>query len=442
MQTVSSLTRVNGITCEQTLIGCCILGGTEIFLKVCDCVTSEVFKIPAFQSAFKVMSDLVRDGVEIDTASVIVEWQRQLGEFPPDSVWMSPEPEFTASAEGWPYFKSIVIEDFQKRLMADQAKKVLEASADPMTTAAETQQLMEAATVNTGVDYQTKHGSPLATSTLEKIEELFTRKGALAGVSTGFGSLDRLTDGLAPKELSVVAARPSEGKTALGLSMARMMAFHQQTSVLFISLEMPEHSIMTRLVSMETGIAFRDLRRGSLTMVDFERVKQAAVMIKEAPFGIVDASAMKVSEIGRIIRNNVKTRGVKVVIIDYIQIIRHDGKSERRTEQVAEISKELKHFSKRYNVHICALAQVNRESAKENRPPKVHEIAESDQIEKDADLVMLLHRPKDESGINGSDGALFVAKQRDGGKGKISLDFNERLVRFEDPSPIHKEDMP
>jgi replicative DNA helicase len=179
-----------------------------------------------------------------------------------------------------------------------------------------------------------------------------------------------------------------------------------------------------------------------LKEADFKKCQKVASTIKSSPFGIVDASAMKVSEIGRIVRNNVKTRGVKVVIIDYIQIIRHDGKAERRTEQVAEISKELKHFAKRYNVHICALAQVNRESAKENRPPKIHEIAESDQIEKDADLVMLLHRPKDESGINGAEGALFVAKQRDGGKGMIPLMFNEGLVRFEDVCLINDEDTP
>lgn len=419
-----------------------MLGGTETFLRVCDCITEEVFLREEFRAAFKIMADLVRDGAEINTATVIVEWQRQHGQFPPDSVWRAPEPEITATAHGWPYFKSIVIEDFQKRLMADQAKKVLEASADPMTTAAETQQLMESGVVDTGVDYQTKFGKQLALSTIHHIEQLFNRQGALAGVSTGFGSIDRITDGLAPKELSVVAARPSEGKTALGLSMARMMAFHQSTPTLFISLEMPEHSIMTRIVAMETGISFRDIRRGSLGKQDFAKCQAVAKAIKESPFGIVDGSAMTISEIGRIIRNNIKTRGVKVVVIDYIQIIRHEGKAERRTEQVAEISKELKHFAKRYDVHICALAQVNRESAKENRPPKVHEIAESDQIEKDADLVILLHRPKDESGVNGAEGAVYVAKQRDGGKGKIPLVFNERLVRFEEVCPIRAEDMP
>ena len=433
---------INGIPAEQTLIGCAMLGGTKTFLEIADTVTAEVFQTEVYKIAFNVMGDLVKEGVEINTASLLTAWRDQFGEFPPECVWKAPEPEFTPVAGAWPYFKGVVLEDFNKRVLADQARKVLEASQDPLTSAAETQELMEAGTVNTGVDYQTKFGAPLAVSTIESIEELYKRQGALAGVSTGFSSLDALTDGLAPKELSVIAARPSEGKTAVGLSMLRLIGFHNRVPCLFISLEMPEHSVMARMAAMETGIPFRNIRRGSLQEADFAKCQRIAETIKASPFGIVDGSAMSISEIGRIIRANVKSRGIKVVVIDYIQIIRNEGKAERRTEQVAEISKELKHFAKRYDVHICALAQVNRESAKENRPPKVHEIAESDQIEKDADLVMLLHRPKDESGVNGPEAGLFIAKQRDGGKGKVDLFFNEVLVRFEEARKIKDEDVP
>ena len=441
-ETSSNLSYVNGVPCEQSLIGCCILGGTEIFVKVADTITEAVFATEAYRKAFELMARLVRDGNEVDTASVMVAWKQQFDEKAPDCVWRSPEPEFTASSLNWPYYKSILVEDYQKRLLAEQARKVLEMACDPVASAAQTQELMEAATVETGVEYRTKVGAPLARDTITAIEESYERQGALAGVSAGLESIDRVTDGLEAKDLSILAARPSEGKTALGLSMARLMAFHKGVSVLFISLEMPEKAIMSRLTAMDTGIPFRSIRKGSLTERDIARCGAFAATIKESPFGIVDGSSMPVGEIGRIIRNNVKTRGVQVVIIDYIQIIRHEGKAERRTEQIAEVAKTLKHFAKQNNVHILALAQVNRESAKENRPPKIHEIAESDSVETNADLVLLLHRPKGEDNLPGDAAKLIVAKQRNGGKAVVELMFNGPLVRFEEPDRVRPEDYP
>jgi replicative DNA helicase len=283
-------------------------------------------------------------------------------------------------------------------------------------------------------------------NTFDYVEKVMDRRGELTGVPTGFKELDEKTGGLQPGELVILAARPSMGKTALALNIARNAAVFHGKRVAIFSLEMTAQALVLRLLSSEAEVDQSKLRSGYLTNQDYHRLRDAASAISHADIWIDDSGLITVLEMKAKCRRMKAERGLDLVMVDYLQLAHGDGRSERREQEISEISRGLKALAKELEIPVLALSQLNR--GPESRPgkdkrPMLADLRESGAIEQDADVIAFIYRDwfynrDDPSTENLAE--LIIAKQRNGPTGTIELTFQSRLARFLDRSGHGDED--
>jgi replicative DNA helicase len=269
---------------------------------------------------------------------------------------------------------------------------------------------------------------------IDQMQERFNRKGTLSGIATGFHWFDHKTDGLQLREMALFAARPSIGKTAIAIAIAHKAAIQDKVPTLFVSLEMSREAIFRRMVSTIGSIPMQNLKSGDLTDGDMRSMTAASAKIANSPLWFLDGpSSHSISSITAHVRRAVRKHKVRLVIVDYIQKVKAADRSEKRTYEVAEVSGKLKEIAVQTGVAMLALAQLNRESEKEKgRQPKLSDLADSGQLERDSDLVALLNRDRTEPS---GEAAIIIAKQRDGECGIVPLWYDGQFCRFTDPSP-------
>jgi replicative DNA helicase len=268
---------------------------------------------------------------------------------------------------------------------------------------------------------------------LSDLERRFALDGKMSGLPTGFHSLDAKLDGLQYGEQTIIAARPSKGKTALGLGVFYKTAVLDKIPALFVSLEMSTAALMRRMFSSHAEIGMGEIRRGSYTGQDFNRMTTFAGLASKSPMHIHDGvTGMTIHEVCCQVRKNVRKHGVKLVVVDYLQKIRPDSRHEKRTYEIADVSGKLRSLAVETGAAFLTLAQLSRESEKEKgRPPRISDLGDSGQIERDADTVILIHHTEDIV-------KLIIGKQRDGETGVAYVTFNGKYCRFENP----KQDQP
>jgi replicative DNA helicase len=250
-----------------------------------------------------------------------------------------------------------------------------------------------------------------------------SEKGIVPGIPTHIGNLDLLLNNL-KVGVYVVAGRPGQGKTAFKLSVAKNAAKHGYRVAVF-SLEMPNEQITQRLTSNETGIPLDSIQNGQLTQEEWGTVNAAAETFEKLPIFMDDTPEITPAQIEARCRRLVMQHGpLDLVVVDYLQIMGMDGRSANRTEEVSAISRGLKTVSRRLNVPVLVGAQLNRESEKEERRPRLSDLRESGSIEADADVVIF---PFEEDGVE----TLIVAKHRNGKKGDANASFRKQLTKFE-----------
>lgn len=265
---------------------------------------------------------------------------------------------------------------------------------------------------------------------LTELEHRHATQGTIHGIRSGFHKFDSMTDGIQRGELLVIAARPSIGKTAIAVTIAKTACIQDHVPTLFVTCEMSQRSLMRRLVSVVSSVPMQNLKKGCITAGDTKAITAAQIAIGRAPLHFLDAiGGHTVASICTAIRRAVKSHGVQLVILDYLQKVRPTKGHEKRTYEVAEVSGRLKSIAVTEGVAVLALAQLNRESEKdkESRPRMTH-LADSGQIERDADTLCLLHRERGEAQ---GDAELIVAKQRDGECGIVNLTYDGQFCRFE-----------
>lgn len=264
-------------------------------------------------------------------------------------------------------------------------------------------------------------------------EKAHENQGVYSGVESGFTDLDRLTWGFQPADLIIVAARPSQGKTALLCNIAEYCAVHRKIPTLFFSIEMTAKSIVKRIICSYAGLDSSRLRSGQLVESDFPKMTNAAGKVKSAPLHILDRSSITGTQIRSTIRRFVRKFGVKLVLVDYLQKIRSSGRHEKRTYEVGEASTALKEAAKESNVPIVCAAQLNREPEKEkSRPPRLSDLGDSGMIERDADLVASLYvlpesEQKDRNFVRYH---LLLQKHREGETGRVRLLYDRKTTKF------------
>jgi replicative DNA helicase len=264
------------------------------------------------------------------------------------------------------------------------------------------------------------------------IEHSQQQAGALAGLSTGFVDLDKLLSGLQKGNLIVVAARPGVGKSSFVTNMARNVAI-EGTPVAMFSLEMSRWEIGMRLLCAEARVPWDKIRGGGrMAAEDWSRIVGAAGDLDKAPLFIVDAGHVTIVDIrAKARRMSAGKPGLGLLIVDYLQLMSHHGRSENRQQEVAEISRSLKLLAKELNIPVIAVSQLNRDpERRQDKRPQLADLRESGAIEQDSDVVMFIHR--DDSGDLSAKGTtdLIVAKHRNGPTDTIKLTFLPQLTQF------------
>jgi replicative DNA helicase len=274
----------------------------------------------------------------------------------------------------------------------------------------------------------------------ERLEKIFREGKSITGVPTGYVELDKLTSGLQSSELLILAARPSQGKTALALNLAENIGIRAGQPVAIFSLEMSKESLLQRLVASVAQIDAHKFRTGHLSREDWRRMTEALGTISSAPLWIDDAGSISVLEIGAKARRLKKEKGgLALLIVDYLQLITARGRFSNRNEEVSSISRSLKGLAKELKIPVLVLSQLTRAPEREERGPQLSDLRESGAIEQDADVVMFIYRPhffkKDAEPDEREQTELIIAKQRNGPTDKVRFVFRSRLTRFEEAAP-------
>ena len=278
---------------------------------------------------------------------------------------------------------------------------------------------------------------PILEEAFDRIDELHKNKGKLRGVPTGFADLDNILAGLQKSNLIILGARPSVGKSSLCLDLVRHAATKEKIPVGIFSLEMSKEEVIDRLICAEANIDLWKLRTGRLSDSgendDFSKIGHAMGVLSEAPIFVDDTANINVMEMRTMARRLQAEHGLKMLVIDYLQLMEGRGKTDNRVQEVSEISRSLKGLARELDIPILALSQLSRgiESRTDQRP-KLSDLRESGSIEQDADVVLFIYREdktKTDS-ENKNIAEIMIAKHRNGPIGSVKLFFNEQTTSF------------
>ncbi|MBN1283250.1 MAG: replicative DNA helicase [Proteobacteria bacterium] len=272
-------------------------------------------------------------------------------------------------------------------------------------------------------------------ASFKAIEQLYERKELITGVGTGYREFDRLTCGLQKSDLIVIAGRPSMGKTAFALNIVEHAAIENGVTCAVFSLEMSKEQLVQRMLCSRAEVDASKLRGGFLAESDWPRLTRAAGLLSEAPIFIDDSPALNALEIRAKARRLQRERGLGLVVVDYLQLMRGIGRVESREREISEISRALKALAKEIGVPVVALSQLNRGvEARQDKRPQLADLRESGAIEQDADVIAFIYRDEmynRESPDKGK-AEILIGKQRNGPTGRVVLAFRTSLTRFDD----------
>ena len=279
----------------------------------------------------------------------------------------------------------------------------------------------------------------------ETVEQLYKRKELITGVPTGFTEIDKMTAGLQPSDLIILAGRPSMGKTAFAMNIAQNVALLDKTGVAIFSLEMSKEQLAMRLLCSAGHIDSQRVRTGKLHNEDWPKLTRAVGMLTEAPMYIDDTPAISVLEMRAKVRRLAAQNPLGMIIVDYLQLMRGRNSTENRTQEISEISRSLKAMAKELNVPVIALSQLNRSlESRTDKRPMMSDLRESGAIEQDADVICFIYRDdvynKAEDNPNIGVAEIIIGKQRNGPTGTVKLTFIKEFTMFENLSSYDEPD--
>ena len=422
-----------------------VLGGMLVDKRgvdeVIDILSDEAFYVPAHQKIYAAIDKLFKESKPIDMLTVREQLLKdgtlkEVG----GAAYLVHLTEKVSSSAHIEYYARILMQKYIQRRLIKMSNEVIEEAYNDETDA---MNLLDSAeeklfSISQGNITRTSESAfDLVKQAIKKIEELHNRKEEFSGIPSGFTKVDELTAGWQPTDLIIVAARPAMGKTAFTLSMARNIAVDSKIPVAFFSLEMSSIQLITRLISSETGISSDKLRTGKLTEEDFERLTYKTQTLLEAPLYIDDTPSLSIFDLRAKARKMVSQHKVKIIFIDYLQLMTANASGKgvgNREQEISTISRNLKALAKELDLPIIALSQLSRnvESRLGHKRPQLSDLRESGAIEQDADIVTFLYRPeyyKLDTWDDGSESStanqaeFIVAKHRNGGLDNIRLQF-------------------
>jgi replicative DNA helicase len=425
------------VQAEQSVLGAMMMSKDAV-ANVVEVLKGRDFYRPAHELIFDAILDLYAKGEPADPITVAAELTRrgEIGRVG-GHIYLHDLLSSVSIAANAGYYATIVREKAVLRRLVEASIRIAQMGyegtgevADIVDQAQQT--IYNVTDGKTSEDY--KPLSELIEPTWNELEAIASRGGRLAGVPTGFAELDELTNGLHPGQMIIVAARPAIGKSTLALDFARSAAIRNNLTTAVFSLEMSASEIMTRLLSAEAGLKLHSLRTGKLTDDDWERLSKVTSRIENAPLYIDDSPNLTMMEIRAKARRMKQRYDLKLVVIDYLQLMSSGKKVESRQVEVSEFSRQIKLLAKELGIPVIAISQLNRASEQRtDKRPLLSDLRESGSLEQDADMVILLHR---EDAYNRDDrpgeADLIVAKHRNGETRTVTTAFQGHYSRFVD----------
>jgi len=407
------------------------------------------FYHPAHQTVYRTMLAIHEETRPVDLITLSEQLNaRKLLDQVGGTVFLAEIADFAATAANVTHHAGIVRDKSVKRRLASVAAEIVESafedqgSADELLDFAESR-VFDVSKAQSRTTFQSLHAE--MPGTFDYVEAIMNRGGELTGIPTGFRDLDQITGGLQAGELIVIAARPSMGKTAFALNIARNAAVEHGRKVAVFSLEMTTRSLIIRLLSSEAAIDFSSLRKGFLPMTDYRRLQSAADKLTNAEIWIDDSGSLDILEIKAKSRRLHAEHGLDLVVLDYLQLAHAEGRRDRKDLEIAEISKGLKALAKELDIPVIALSQLNRgpeQRDPDKRRPMMGDLRESGAIEQDADVIAFIYRDivynKDTEEPRLAE--IIIEKQRNGPTGTVKLDFEGRFARFQDRA-VREDDL-
>ena len=444
---------------EDAVLGALMLE-RDAYAIVCDLLRPESFYDPGNQKIYAAINKL---GVMQQPIDMLTVTQQLRADGALDDVGgpvrISELTSNVASAAHIEYHARIVAQKFLARRLisfcSEIEKKSFDESYDIDDLLQEAEgKLFEISQGNLKKDFT--QIDPVINSAMEQIEAAGKRESGLSGLQTGFHNLDKLTSGWQNSDLIIIAARPAMGKTAFVLSMAKNMAVDYNTPVAIFSLEMSNLQLVNRLISNVCEIEGEKIKSGRLSRQEWEQLNSRVRSLFSAPLYVDDSPSLSILELRTKARRLVKEHGVKIIIIDYLQLMNATGmKFGSREQEVSMISRSLKQLAKELNIPVIALSQLSRKVEERNdgnKRPQLSYLRESGAIEQDADIVCFIHRPEyytrsttdaENRDIRGM-AEFIVAKHRSGSVDDIEMTFVARFARFQnrsEPMPFEKGTM-
>ena len=425
------------LAAEQSVLGAMLMSKDAI-ANVVEVLKGRDFYRPSHELIFDAILDLYGRGEPADPITVADELGKrgEIGRVG-GHVYLADLLARISIAANASYYAEIVHNKAVLRRLVEASIKVAQLGYQGQGDVADIvdaaqQAVYEVADGKASEDYQPL--SELIEPTIDEIEAIEGRKGVMSGVPTGFADLDDLTNGLHPGQMIIIAARPAVGKSTLALDFARAAAIKSKLATVFFSLEMSRTEIVMRLLSAEAGVQLGSIRGGKMNDEDWRRVVNKTPMISESPLYIDDSPNLTMMEIRAKARRLKQRHDLKMVIIDYMQLMSSGKKVESRQLEVSEFSRQIKLLAKELELPVIALSQLNRgPEQRSDKKPMLSDLRESGSLEQDADMVVLLHREDvyDKENRPG-EADLIVAKRRNGPTGTITTAFQGHYSRFVD----------
>jgi replicative DNA helicase len=430
----------SNLEAERSILGAILLDDKAL-LSIFEILKAHDFYLEGHRKIFSKMLALSANARPIDLVTLKDELQRS------DELESAGGAAYLASlTDGLP--RAINIEHYAQ-IVQEKAtlRKLIQISNEIMARSYQSEESVEdilehvEKTIFDLANQQFRSGfspiEPLVSTVFRQIEEVSNRKSHVTGLETGFAELDKMTAGLHPSDLVIVAARPGLGKTSLCLNIAQYVALKKHKTVGIFSLEMSKEQLVKRLLCAEAEIDSHRINTGFLSKEDWSRLSRASGDLSEASIYIDDTAGISVSEMRSKARRLSLERGLDLLIVDYLQLM--SGSTQRyenRTQEISQISRGLKGLAKELNLPVVAVSQLSRavEARRGDHRPQLSDLRESGSIEQDADLVMFIYREEvfNPTAENSGFAELIISKQRNGPTGSLQVAFIKQFTKFAD----------
>lgn len=432
---------------EEAVLGAMMIDKKGVD-EVIDILAADAFYKDAHKHIFEAIFQLFTDSQPIDLLTVSAQLKKNAKlDLAGGDFYLIQLTQKISSSAHIEFHSRIILQKFIQRSLIRISSELIEECYDETTDVFDLLDKAESRLYEVtqgNIKRSSETAQSLVLQAKKRIEEIAGREG-LSGVATGFDKLDEVTSGWQPSDLIIIAARPGMGKTAFVLSMARNMAIQFNQPVAVFSLEMSSVQLITRLISSETGLSSEKLRTGKLEKHEWEQLSTKVKDLEKAPLYIDDTPSLSIFDLRAKCRRLASQYGIKLIVIDYLQLMTAGGSGKgggNREQEISTISRNLKALAKELNVPVIALSQLSRavETRGSSKRPLLSDLRESGAIEQDADIVSFIYRPEyykidewddDEHSPTAGQAEFIIAKHRNGSLENIRLKFVGHLGKFD-----------